>query len=140
VSESNNELEWRRHLLTALDNVAKKVDENSAEHVMIRAEIAAVKLDVTALKATEPDKKMNEYINSSRGWRMAVVGQMVTILILIGTFIWNFSALNSSVNSLHENQIRNLKDVDDLKMTSNGYREWRTKVKAQEINEVKVNA
>ena len=134
MTEDQNELEWRRHLLNAIDSVAKKVDENSAEHVLIRAEVAAVKLDVTALKSADPDKKFTEYINSSRAWRLVIVGQMVAILVLIGSFIWNFSALTSRVDTLRDNQVKNLRDVDDLKMTSNGYREWRTKVKGQEVS------
>jgi len=133
MTENDNEFEWRRHLIGALDNVAKKVDENSAEHILIRAEIAAVKLDVTAMKSSDPDKKITDWIQSSRGWRIAIVAQIATLLIVAGTFIWNFSALNSEVKSLHENQVRNLRDVDDLKMTSIGYREFRLKEKASEL-------
>lgn len=125
--DDQNELEWRRHMLSAIDNVSKKIDENSAEHIVIRAEVAAVKLDVTALKSADPDKKFTDYINSSRSWRLVIVGQLIAMLAIVGTAIWNFSALTHEVRSLHANQIENLRDVDDLKMTSAGYREWRMK-------------
>ena len=114
-------------MLSAIDNVSKKIDENSAEHIVIRAEVAAVKLDVTALKSADPDKKFTDYINSSRSWRLVIVGQLIAMLAIVGTAIWNFSALTHEVRSLHANQIENLRDVDDLKMTSAGYREWRMK-------------
>jgi len=115
-------------MLSAIDNVSKKIDENSAEHIVIRAEVAAVKLDVTAIKSADPDKKFTEYINSSRSWRLVIVGQLIAMLAIVGTAIWNFSALTHEVRSLHANQIENLRDVDDLKMTSAGYREWRMKI------------
>ncbi len=130
MDNDNNELEWRRHLLTALDGLAKKVDENSAEHVIIRTEIASVKNDMVALKASDPDKKITEYVNSSRGWRMIIVGQIVTILLIVASGIWWGATLDEEVEGLQRNQIRNLQDVDDLKLTSTGYREFRTKVTA----------
>lgn len=111
----------------AIDGLSKKVDENSAEHIMIRNEIAAVKADMLAMKAIDPDKKITEYMNSSRAWRMVIVGQAVALLILIGSAIWNFSALTSMVASLHDNQVKNLHDVEDIKMTCTGYRDFKIK-------------
>lgn len=122
----DNEFEWRRHLLTALDGLSKKIDENSAEHVNIRAEIASIRNDLTAVKATDPDKKLSDYVQSSRGWRMVIVGQAVTILISICSMIWWGGTINERVINIKANQINITKDVDDLKITSIGYREWRT--------------
>lgn len=131
--ESDNEIEWRRHLLTALDNVSKKIDENSNEHIAIRDDVADVKMDVSALKAIEPDKRLTDYMQSSRGWRIVIVSQVVAILILIGSAIWNFSALTSTVTHIHENQKKVMQDIDDLKITSDGYRSFRMKAKAVEV-------
>ena len=143
MTEDTNELEWRRHLLSALDTVSKRIEENSSEHVLIRAEIAAVKVDVAAFKSDidvvkkqNPNAELEKYVTSSRGWRMVIVGQLITILALIFSAVWWGGTLNERVFQLRENQVKVINEVKDLskdmtvlKTVSIGYNNYMTSQK-----------
>lgn len=111
--------------MTALDNVSKRLEENSTEHTLIRAEIAEVKVEVAAVKVLNPDKRVDDYINSERGWKMLAVGQVVAILAMVGSaLIWG-SALSERVINIKANQVNVMQDIEELKITSPEYREFK---------------
>lgn len=136
-----NSKEWIRHVLKSIDALNAKVDtlqsdfhqkigDMQRELASFRAtcpnhlrlseqtikDVEDLKKEMNILKGQDPTNRIEDHINQGRVWRLAIIGEAILILTLIGSGLYNYGKLNAKVDHIvaQQNQIVEQLQKDSL--------------------------
>jgi hypothetical protein len=139
--------DWIRHILKALEELDRKVEElqkdthkmtaSCPEHRKVTEglleKIEKIEAEQNILKGQEPNKKIDEHIKQGAGWRLAILLQAISFLAVVGVGLINWGKLVEKVDTLQYNQRNVMRDVQELKTISSSHHQYMNESKNRDI-------
>lgn len=120
------------------DDIVEKINKQTVD-------IALIKETLVSLKKEDEDtnKKIQNHVNSGAGWRKAIIVNVLSVLILVGSFIYNWGINNANMVTMKElivdmktstsSEIDEMKDeITELKIVNASFKKNELKNKVGE--------